>query len=123
MYYKIVTEKLKDRTLKYKQLLNGICYNSETPNNLIEVLEKLRESRTRIKVYYGDKKTGLDWQESYDILGRIGNSTGSIKIPLLVYNERSLGGEALLSQCIVKIESTKKPHTVYYQHPKYHKEA
>ena len=51
--------------------------------------------------------------------GYIGRSTGSQKIPLLIYNTRSMGGDHILDHCIVKIATAVGKH-VLYQHPKYH---
>lgn len=95
--------------------LNGTYYHDETPDDLIQILETLRQNRTRVKIDYGDTKTGKSWGEVNDICGRIGRSTGTQKIPLLVYNRRSLGGGALLDHCILSIQETAKPHRILYQ--------
>lgn len=105
------------------QTINGISYHKDTPQELIKILEHIRQNRIRVKFYFGDSNTGRDWGEVNDIKGTIGNSTGTSKIPLLVYSRRSYGGPALSDNCIVKIELTIKPYTVLYQHPKYHKES
>jgi hypothetical protein len=94
-------------TTKYK-VFNGTSYHEETPQKLVEVLEGLRESRKRITVDYGDTETGESWGEVYDITGTIGRSTGGIKIPLLVHNARSMGGGALLDNCILSIRHANK---------------
>ncbi|MBU2346535.1 MAG: hypothetical protein KJ888_20285, partial [Gammaproteobacteria bacterium] len=101
---------------------NGIEYHDETPEAVIKILEdNLRNHRQeRLRLYYGDSETGLDWEEVYDVTGYVGHSTGTVKIPLLVHNARSLGGSPILDHCIVKITKTTKPYKVLYQHPKYH---
>lgn len=106
---------------EYK-IVNGTYYHKETPDQVIEILEGSRLSyrEKRLRVHYGDTKTGKDWMEQYDIMGYVGRSMGPIKIPLLIHNKRSMGGGGMLDHCIVKITETVKPHKVLYQHPKYH---
>lgn len=89
-----------------KKIVNGTTYHENTPDKVIEVLEKVRASRTRIQVDYGHEN-GQSWGERYDITGYVGRSTGTQKIPLLVHNSRSLGGGSLLTNCIVKIVTSK----------------
>ena len=91
---------------KYK-VVNGTSYNAETPDKIIEILERARQNNTRILLDYGNVETGQSWGEVYDIRGYVGRSTGEIKIPLLIYNQRSLGGEGILTSCIVKIVESK----------------
>ena len=97
----------------------GTHYHKDTPNHLVEILESIKEKRQRVCFFFGDTKTGQDWKETYGTTGRIGQSTGSKSIPLVVYNARSLGGPALLDHCIVKI-TLSRGGKVLYQHPLYH---
>ena len=104
------------------QVINGTAYHKDTPEEVISWLETSRERKQRIRIFYGDRKTGRDWKEECDTMGYIGRSTGRIKIPILLHNSRSTGGTAVLDHCIVKITtvgSDNKPHTVY-QHKNYH---
>lgn len=112
--------KLTNGNIIHYKIVNGIAYHEETNEIIVNVLEHVRHSRERIIVDYGDVKTGKSWGDSYDITGYIGRSTGTIKIPLLVYNRRSYGGGALLDHCIIKI-SLSKGKKVLYQHPNYNK--
>lgn len=103
---------------KYKVTEGGTAYNINTPDHLVQILERLRENQTRVTVDYGDVNTGKSWDEVHDITGRIGRSTGRIKIPLLVYNCRSYGGGALLDGCILSIRhSNRNEGGVIYQAP------
>lgn len=114
-----ITETLSNgNTIEYKEI-NGIFYHAQTNQSVIDALESSRNKRQRIIVDYGDTETGKSWNEQFDITGYIGNSTGRIKIPLLIHNSRSMGGGALLDDCIIKI-STSTGKRVLYQHPKYH---
>ena len=91
-----------------------IAYHVETPQAVINVLERARKNRQRIKLYYGDVKTGRDWHEEHDVVGYIGLSRGyEARFPILVHNERSYGGGSILDHCIVKIRESKGSHTLY----------
>lgn len=103
------------------KVLNGTFYHIKTDDAIISILEGLRQSQIRCRFHWGDTKTGLDWGDDLDVMGRIGRSTGDIKIPLLIHNSRSLGGTGILTHCIVKItHANKKEGGVIYQHPDYH---
>jgi len=99
-----------------------IAYHAETPQTLINVLERARKNRQRIKLYLGDIETGRDWHEEHDTVGYIGLSRGrDARYPILVYNERSYGGGSLMDNCIVKIKEAKGKCVLYkvanYQAP------
>lgn len=109
---RIVNEELKDgRILQYQELESGTCYHIETPEPVIKRLEDARINRYRLRLFFGDTKTGRDWGEENDTMGRVGRSTGRIKIPLLLRTRRSSGGGAILDHCIVKIMRGRR--TVY----------
>ena len=91
---------------KEYQVVNGTSYHVETSAEVIRILEIAKSNNTRIVLDYGDVKTGESWGELYDIVGRIGRSGGSIKIPLLIHNKRSLGGGAILDHCIIGIKTS-----------------
>jgi hypothetical protein len=116
--------------------INGTWYDEHPHPEVYKHLENARSSGTRLKITYGDVKTGKSWEppsevkdprkkpswvRSYGALGRIGRSTGSQKVPLEITSSRSMGGGALLTGSIVKIEHANKKHGgVIWQHPKYH---
>lgn len=106
---------------EYKVSQDGTYYHKDTPDKVIEILERCRKNHTRVQVFYGDTKTGRDWHEEHDTMGYIGRSTGPISIPILVYNSRSYGGGALLDHCIVRIRTTLGKVDLYradnYQQP------
>lgn len=110
------TELPSGKKLRYKRLPSGTCYRDDTPDSMAELLEELRASRGRYKFFYGDTRTGRAWGDVE--AGRIGRSTGSIKIPLVIKTARSMGGGALLSSCIVKITESRGGREVY-KHPHY----
>jgi hypothetical protein len=90
-------------------------FDSDTSEELRRLILRLNATRERVRIFYGDIKTGTAWAEEKDVLGRIGCSTGTSKIPLLISNARSSGGGGLLDGCIVAIWST-KGHRLY-KHP------
>jgi len=114
------THQFNGASVTYKVSDDSTYYSQETPDELIEVLERARLNKTRLKIYLGDRKTGKDWMEEDSKLGKIGRSTGPIKIPILIKNVHSHGGGAILTDCIVKL-STSPGGIVLYQHPNYYK--
>lgn len=108
---------LSGKEISYK-IVNGTAYHVDTPDAAVAVLERFRSTNKRIRVFYGDTETGRDWLEEHDIMGYLERSSGSIKIPLLVHNMRSVGGGAVLDHCIVRITVD---GLEYYRHPKYHR--
>lgn len=89
------------------KIRNGTTYHDETPETLINVLETCRNHRIRVVLDYGDTETGKSWGDIYDVTGYIGRSTGTKKIPILVFNSRSLGGGAILDHCILSVKTSK----------------
>jgi len=118
---------MRDRTYK---VVNGTSYDSRTPDEVIRVLENARQGRYRVHVHYGytseaDAAEGvgrkvafLDWLGEHDHTGYISRSMGPTKIPILVYNERSMGGGGILDASIIKIRMAAGGRTLY-QHPQY----
>ena len=80
---------------------------------LWKVLSSLVHSGRRVRIWYGDTKTGRSWNEEYEVTGTIGRSNGKIAIPLLLKNSRSCYGGALLDDCIIRIDDIKEKRTIY----------
>lgn len=101
-------------------VVDGTTYHDETDPRVIRILEEARRTGKRICVRYGDRETGRDWGDMR-MCGRIGRSTGTKKIPLLISTARSLGGPGLLEHVIVQITETRngKKHKLY-EVPGYH---
>lgn len=104
---------------QYKVSDNGTAFHIDTDNEVCRILDEAINSQRRLKIYLGDTKTGKDWNEEHDTIGRIGRSTGIFKIPLLIHNSRSLGGPALLDNCIVKIKDIETGRVLFHV-PNYH---
>jgi hypothetical protein len=95
--------KQSGHVIHYRRLESGTCFDRDTPEVVVDRLEDARLNHYRIRIFLGDPKTGRDWGEENDIIGYIGRSGGSIQVPLLLANRRSIGGGAILDECIVKI--------------------
>ena len=100
------------------KVVNGTYFDNRTNDKVCSILANYVGCRyQRVRVFYGNTESGKDWCECYDVIGYIGRSCGSIKIPLLIPTKNSLGGGGILDHCIVKITIDKR---VVYEHPKYH---
>jgi len=91
-------------------------FNDETSDKVKECLEHCYNSKLRIRIWYGDIKTGVSWMDEYDIVGTVGRSSGQAKIPLLIKNSRSSGGGGILCHCIIRIDVISSRRTIY-KHP------
>lgn len=95
------------------KIVNGITYHKDTPDAVIAILEKSRKEKLRIVLTYGDPISKKEWESCTPERGHVGNSIGTIKIPLLIRTSRSLGGEGILDHCIVKIVESKGGRVLY----------
>lgn len=108
------------------KVVNGISYHDRTPDAVIGLLERSRTTGVRLRLHYGQTDPekpdlGLDWMEENDVEGKIGNSMGPVKVPILLANARSTGGPQILDHCIVRITDTLKPRNSLWKHQKYHR--
>jgi hypothetical protein len=118
---KVVTSGNGEKEIKYK-IINNTAYKIDTPDDIVRILDSAyRDDSMRLTVDFGDTKTGKSWNEKHHVEGYIGKSTGEIKVPLLLFNVRSTGGDALLDNCVIRIAySNKEKGGVLYRHPNYH---
>lgn len=80
---------------------------------LMNTILRAYKYKSRVRVFYGDIHTGRSYNEEYYVTGRIGRTCGNIKIPILVHNERSWGGGALLIGSIIRIDDIKDKRTLW----------
>lgn len=99
--------------LRNDKIVDGTHYHAGTPDVVIDILERSRRERLRIVITYGNTATGEVWEDATPNRGYVGRSTGNMKIPLLIRTGRSLGGEALLDHCIVRIRESKGGRVLY----------
>lgn len=95
---------------------SGCYYHDTTAPEVVELLEAAKASGSRIRVFLGDTKTGKPWMDEYGVCGTVGQSMGPHKIPLLICNSRSLGGGAILADCIIRLLINGRER---YRHAKY----
>lgn len=119
--YPIKEEKLSNgNTLKYKMTEDGTHYSAEYPDALVDKMQTARASGARLRFESGDMLTGKSWGDVES--GRIGRSTGTMKIPLIIKTGRSSGGGALGSIVNVSYANAKEGGTVWkhetYKPPK-----
>ena len=81
------------------------------------MLESRRQTGGKVRLVLGDTGTGEPWLNEYDVVGKIGRSGGSLKVPLLV-EEGESGGGAILTACMLNIIDWKSGRTLY-RHPAY----
>jgi len=84
--------------------LGGTTYHDDAPADVVKILELVRQNGTRVRVLYG--KDGIPWGDGFT--GRIGRSCGDTKIPIVLRNAKSAGGEAILDNRIVYIACANK---------------
>lgn len=96
----------------------GLYFHPYTTQGVMEKVAYYYESGKRLRVFFGDYKTGKDYGETYDIIGTLGRSTGRIKIPLLIKRSNSSGGGPLSTYMIVRILDVETMKDVYL-HPTY----
>lgn len=109
-----IEQNAEEMRKRYAAPINDTYYHAETPAQVINALESARVNGYRVRLFYGDAKTGRDWL--YNVSGTIGRSMGPIKIPILLSNRRSMGGGAIMDDCIVRLMLG---HCEYYRHPGY----
>jgi len=59
-------------------------FDPGTHPEVCRILERARKSGVQLRLFLGDTQTGRDWMEENDVVGRIGRSTGQMKVPLLI---------------------------------------
>jgi hypothetical protein len=79
---------------------------SYTTSNLalISVLEWARLSKTRVVIEYGK-----DWTET----GYISRSCGPVKVPICLYNNRSMGGAVISDSHIRRVLTSRGKQVLY----------
>ncbi len=108
--------------MKKRIEFNGMWFSENTNEDVKRIIVNGYRSNKRFRFWFGDVKTGKSWNEENDVCGYIGKSCGGVKIPLLIANNRSMGGGGLLDDCIVKIVDISSKQVVY-QHPTFNQDS
>lgn len=96
---------------------SGTFYHDTTPPEIVSALDHAMKTKSRVRVFYGDRATGRDWLEENDVTGTVGRSTGQVPIALLLPSSRSSGGGAILTDSVVRLVVGGRE---VYRHPAYH---
>lgn len=83
-----------------------------TPDKVQRILERYRESRKAIRLFLGDPASGRDWGEEHDVVGLIGRSGGTMKVPLLVAFGDD-GGGAISTAHVIRIMDVASNSDIY----------
>ena len=105
------------KVTEYLVTTKGTWFTAKTDTMVIYIIDmNLNHAETRLRLFLGDTDTGKPWNEENDVVGYVGRSTGTTKIPLLIANRRSMGGGGILTDCIVRLLVD---GVEFYRHPKY----
>jgi hypothetical protein len=77
-------------------------FDPATDPRAARVLEDSRKRERKVRLILGNTDTGESWLDEYDVVGRIGRSTGQLKVPLLI-EPGADGGPAILTACLLAI--------------------
>lgn len=105
---------------KQYKVCGGTCYHADTQYDVISWLETFRERYQRIRVTFGTVENG-QVIETHKRVGYVSRSLGPVKAPLLVFSNRSLGGEVISTERVVMIEYANKRYCekVVWSNPVY----
>ncbi len=77
-------------------------FDPDTDAQAAKVLESCRRRERKVRLVLGDTRSGEPWLEEHDVAGRIGRSTGTLKVPLLI-EAGEHGGSAILCAYLLAI--------------------
>lgn len=92
-------------------------FDPGTPQAVQRVLESARRSGEPLRLFFGDPDTGEDECQEHDVIGRIGRSGGTLKVPLLIDDGQD-GGMAILTRWVVRMLRVSDGKELY-RHPGY----
>ena len=90
-------------------------FDPGTDPKVARVLERCRQRDTLVRLILGNAGSGESWLDEYDVVGRIGRSTGSLKVPLLIVPGED-GGPAILTNCVLAVIAWQTGRFLY-RHP------
>lgn len=96
-------------------LAHKTYFDPGTEPDAARVLEMCRRGGQKVRLMLGDTTTGKPWLLEHDIVGRIGRSTGTLKVPLLIESGAG-GGVAILTNSLLGIIDWETGQNLY-RHP------
>ena len=94
---------LKVGRKRYK-MREGTYFTPGTKDDVVNNLMNVMKTQERIRIYYGDAKTGMDWGKEYVFEGRVSRTQEKLCKPILLHNKRSTKGNLIQTDCIVRID-------------------
>lgn len=93
-------------------------FDPGTSPKVARVLELCRSNGTKVRLIQGDTSTGRSWLDEHDVVGTIGRSMGTLKVPLLI-ESGACCGSAILTACLLGIVDRDNGEFIF-RHPAYH---
>ena len=87
-------------------------FDPGTASGVAHALEAGRKSGHKVRLVLGDTVSGETWLDEYDVVGTIGRSGGTLKVPLLV-EAGECGGAAILTACVLSVIDWRTGRTMY----------
>lgn len=92
-------------------------FDPGTDPKAARALETCRRDGRKVRLVQGEAATGRCWLDEHDVLGRIGRSTGMMKVPLLIETDAD-GGVTILTSCLLRLIDWETGQDLY-RHPAY----
>ncbi len=99
------------------KLTQQTYFDPGTDPKAARVLETCRRDGRKLRLILGDTATGQSWLDEHDVVGHIGRSTGTLKVPLLV-EPGADGGVAILTNCLLRLIDWNTSRDLY-RHPSF----
>ena len=102
---------------EHSRLTQQTYFDPGTDPKAARALDNCRRDGRKVRLVLGDTATGRCWLDEHDVVGHIGRSTGSLKVPLLIEPGED-GGAAILTDCLLRLIAWESGRDLY-RHPAY----
>lgn len=96
----------------------GTWFKKDTRVGVKKVIDRLIHTGEKVRVFYGNPKTGKSSMDEFDMIGEVGRSTGTLKVPVLL-SESDGFGAPMQDDMIIRIIRM-SDHKNLYKHPGFH---
>lgn len=112
---------------KYQRLLRmamqkirpgEIWFDPRTPRDARVALDSARATRRKIRLHYGDPKTGLDKLVAQDVVGFVGAASWQLPYPILLSERNSHLGPRICELEVLRVVDV-DGLCITYEHPRY----
>lgn len=93
--------------------VGGLYFHVNTPQEVCAEILRAFAADYRVRLFYGDRDSGVCWSDMYNVMGTVRCSTGPMRIPILVHNSTSSGGPAILTSSVVRMVRTSDKKVLY----------